>query len=305
MIVLDKVSKSFGKEQVLSDISLAVNDCSIYGLIGYNGAGKTTLLNIISGLYKADRGSVLIDVNGKKHSPFDDPEVKRSLFYVTDDPFYFANADLVTMRDFYCGFYPNWSDNSFKSLVGIFGIDPCKRIGDFSKGMKRQAAMILALSAKPKYLFLDESFDGLDPNIRTIVSNLLAEYIAETDSSVIAASHNLYELENICDTVGMINGNKLIYSDAIENIKDKAYKYRVAVSGNTEISLCGELETKFLKKEGNIYTFQSGEDEEKVKSVFSKYGNIILFESVGMTLSEIFIYETEGKENEIEGIFSK
>lgn len=305
MIVLDKVSKSFGKERVLSDVSFTVNDCSIYGLIGYNGAGKTTLLNIISGLYQADSGSVSIDVNGKRVKPFDEREVKRSLFYVTDDPFYFANADLVTMRDFYCGFYPNWSDNSFKILVDIFGIDPCKRISDFSKGMKRQAAMILALSAKPKYVLLDESFDGLDPNIRTIVSNLLAEYIAETESSVIAASHNLYELENICDTVGMINGKNLIYSDDIDNIKAKARKYRAAVSGNIDIPLCEEFELKFLKKEGNVYTFQSGEAEEKVKSVFAKYGNIVLFESIGMTLNEIFVYETEGRENEIEGIFAK
>lgn len=305
MIVLDNVSKSFGKSKVLDNVSFTVNDCSIYGLIGYNGAGKTTLLNIISGLYKADSGSVIIDIGDRKTAPFDNADVKRSLFYVTDEPYYFPNANLLTMRDFYCGFYPKWSDESFKKLIDLFGISPTKKIGDFSKGMKRQAAIILGMSAKPRYLLLDESFDGLDPNIRVLVSNLLGEYIAETDSSVIAASHNLYELENICDTVGMINGSKMIYSCDIDELKSKAYKYRVAIDGKVSAEITKLLKLKFFKNEGNIYTFQSSDSEEKVKEVFSKYGSIKLFDCIGMTLNEIFVYETEGNANEIEGIFSK
>lgn len=305
MIVLDNVSKSFGDSKVLNDVSFSVNDCSIYGLIGYNGAGKTTLLNIISGLYKADGGTVSIDIGDKKMIPFDNPEVKRSLFYVTDDPYYFPNSNLISMRDFYCGFYPEWSDESFKKLSDLFGISVTKRIGDFSKGMKRQAAIILGMSARPRYLLLDESFDGLDPNIRVLVSNLLAEYIAETNGSVIAASHNLYELENICDTVGMINGNKMIYSCDIDELKSKAYKYRVAVDGRVSSDVAKLLSLKFFKNEAGIYTFQSSDSEEKVREVFSRYGEIKLFECFGMSLNEIFVYETEGKANEIEGIFAK
>lgn len=304
MIFVNGVDKSFGKSKVLDNISFNVNDCSVYGLIGYNGAGKTTLLNILSGLYLADKGKVEIEVNGKKHQPFDNPAVKRSLFYVNDDPYYFPNANLISMRDFYCGMYPNWSDESFKKLTQLFGIDPNKKMGDFSKGMKRQGAIILGLASKARYIFLDESFDGLDPNIRTLVSNLLAEYIAETEGSVIAASHNLYELEGICDTVGMINGNKMIYSDDIETVKSKAKKYRISVKGRVGDDITTLLNLKFLKNELGIITFQSNENEEKVKAVFSKYGEIILFESFGMTLNEIFIYETEDKGNEIEGIFA-
>ena len=304
MIVLDNISKSFGKAQVLNNISLTVNDCSIYGLIGYNGAGKTTLLNIVSGLYKADSGNISIDINGKGQNPFDNSQIKRSLFYVTDDPFYYFNANLITMRNFYCGFYPNWSDKSFQKLIELLNLDPNKKISDFSKGMKRQAAMILGLSSRPKYLLLDESFDGLDPNARTIVSNVLAEYIAETESTVIAASHNLYELENICDTVGMLNGTNLLYSDEIETIKKKVRKYRVAM--NSQIAdLENDIDVKFFKAQGNICTFQSGEDEEKIKEYFKNQGELLVFESFGMTLNEIFVYETEGRENEIEGIFAK
>ena len=229
--------------------------------------------------------------------------MKRSLFYVTDNPYYFPGANLVTMRDFYKGFYPNWSDNSFSELVKLFGLDPAKRIGDFSKGMKRQAAMIMGLASRPRYLLLDESFDGLDPNVRTVVSNLLAEYIAETESTVVAASHNLYELENICDTVGMLNGKQLLYSKPIEDVKERVKKYRVAV--NTKKDPLTGLSVKFPRREGNIYTFQSEEPEEKLRDAFGKAGELLLFEAYGMTLNEIFIYETKEEDNEIEGIFAK
>ncbi len=304
MIFVNGIDKSFGRTKVLDNISFTVNDCSVYGLIGYNGAGKTTLLNVISGLYLADKGRVEIEADNAKHVPFDNPTVKRSLFYVNDDPYYFPNSNLITMRDFYCGMYPKWSDESFKKLTNLFGIDPNKKIADFSKGMKRQAAIILGLASKARYIFLDESFDGLDPNIRTLVSGLLAEYIAETDGTIIAASHNLYELEAICDTVGMINGNKMIYSDDIDIVKSKAKKFCISVNGEVKEDITSFLELKFLRNELGIYTFQSGEDEEKIKTVFSKYGEIVLFESVGMTLNEIFVYETEDKGNEIEGIFA-
>ncbi len=304
MIFVNGIDKSFGKSKVLDNISFDVNDCSVYGLIGYNGAGKTTLLNILSGLYLPDNGKAEIEVKGEKHLPFDNPTVKRSLFYVNDDPYYFLNANLITMRDFYCGMYPKWSDESFKKLTQLFGIDPNKKIGDFSKGMKRQGAIILALASKARYIFLDESFDGLDPNIRTLVSNLLAEYIAETEGSIIAASHNLYELEGICDTVGMINGNKMLYSDDIDVVKSKARKYRTSIKGNVGDEITTLLNLKFFKNELGIITFQSNEEEEKIKTVLSKYGEIVLFESFGMTLNEIFVYETEDKGNEIEGIFA-
>lgn len=303
MIRLNRVCKSYGKTEILKDITMEMEDCSIYGLIGYNGAGKTTLLNIVSGLYRPTGGEVLLDVGEDLRGPFDDPFVKRSLFYVTDNPYYFPGADLVTMRDFYKGFYPNWSDNSFSELVKLFGLDPEKRIGDFSKGMKRQAAIIMGLASRPRYLLLDESFDGLDPNVRTVVSNLLAEYIAETESTVVAASHNLYELENICDTVGMLNGKQLLYSKPIEEIKGRVKKYRAAV--NTEKDPLAGLSFKFLRKEGNIYTFQSEEPEEKLRDAFGKAGELFLFEAYGMTLNEIFIYETKEEDNEIEGIFAK
>ena len=303
MIRLNRVCKSYGKTEILKDITLQVEDCSIYGLIGYNGAGKTTLLNIVSGLYRPTGGEVLLDVGEDLRDPFDDPLVKRSLFYVTDDPYYFHGTNLVTMRDFYKGFYPNWSDNSFSELVKLFGLDPVKRIGDFSKGMKRQAAMIMGLASRPRYLLLDESFDGLDPNVRTVVSNLLAEYIAETESTVVAASHNLYELENICDTVGMLNGKQLLYSKPIEDVKGRVKKYRVAV--NTKKDPLAGLAVKFPRKEGNVYTFQSEEPEEKLHAAFGKAGELLLFEAYGMTLNEIFIYETKEEDNEIEGIFAK
>lgn len=305
MIRAEGICKSFDRQQVLTDVSFEVNDCSVYGLIGYNGAGKTTLLDIVSGLYKADSGSVFLDCNNKKLQPFDNVEIKQNLFYVTDDTYYFPHATMMTMRDFYCGFFPNWSDKGFKKLTELFGLDTKKRISDFSKGMKRQAAMTIALAARPRYLFLDESFDGLDPNVRTVVCNLLTEFIAETEGSVIAASHNLYELEHICDTVGMLNGKRMICSQDIDSLKNRARKYRVAVTGGLQREAQEQLCARFFRSEGNICTFRTKKSDDEVRSILAQQGELLLFESAGMNLNEIFEYETEGKENEIQGIFTK
>ena len=303
MIEMRHISKQFGRHTALEDVTACIADASIYGLIGYNGAGKTTLLNIISGLYLPSGGEVRIDIDGEKLNPFDNSRVKRKLFYVSDDPYFLPHAALSDMRDFYKGFYAHFSTATFDKLVKLFCLDAEKRISDFSKGMKRQAAIVLGLSSRAEYLLLDESFDGLDPNMRVLVSNLLTEYLLERDATVVVASHNLYELENICDTVGMINGKRMLFSKDIDELKTGAKKFRVAFGGTVEEELFAPLRVKNLKNEGNIYTFVCNEGESAVREHLSEGNELLLFEVFPLALNEIFKAEMGEGEEDFDGIF--
>lgn len=303
MIKLKGVSKLFGDFHALDEVSAEIQDSSIYGLIGYNGAGKTTLLNIISGLYKSSSGEVRIELDGELLDPFDNVRVKHNLFYVSDDPYFTPNASLYSMRDFYRGFYRSFSNESFEKLVKLFKLDPYKRIADFSKGMKRQAAIILGMSTRVKYLLLDESFDGLDPAVRVLVSNLLTEYLLEVGATIIVASHNLYELENICDTIGMIKGKRLIFSRDIDEIKSGVFKYRAVMSTPIAEASLAELSLKSFSRDGNIHTFVCERSEDEVKAALSPLGELLLLESCPLSLSEIFKAEIGEGDERIEGIF--
>lgn len=303
MIELRHISKQFGRYSALEDVTARIGDESIYGLIGYNGAGKTTLLNMISGLYLPSGGEIVMDVDGEMMNPFDNVKVKRNLFYVSDDPYFMSSANLLDMRDFYKGFYRSFSDSTFEKLVKICKLDPEKRIGDFSKGMKRQAAILLGMSSRVRYLLLDESFDGLDPNMRVLVGNLLTEYLLEVGATIVVASHNLYELENICDTIGMINGKRMIFSKDIEDVRAKVKKYRVALDKQASEEVFAPLHVKNLKEEGNIYTFVCGEEERAIRERLSEEHEILLFEAYPLALNEIFKAEMGEGEDDFEGIF--
>jgi len=303
MIELRNVSKKFGKFTALEDVTASIGDESIYGLIGYNGAGKTTLLNMISGLYLPSHGNILIETAGQMCNPFDRVSIKQSLFYISDDPYFLPYATLHDTRDFYKGFYSNFSEATFEKLVKLFKLDPEKRIGDFSKGMRRQAAIIAGLSSRVRYLLLDESFDGLDPSMRVLVSNLLTEYLLEVGGTIIVASHNLYELENICDTIGMINGKRMIFSKDIDEIRGNTKKYRVALNQKAESDVFVSLHAKTLKEEGNIYTFVCSEKEEIIRQKLSEHHDLLLFESYPLALNEIFKAEMGEEEENFDGIF--
>jgi len=303
VIELSHVSKKFGNYAAIEDITAQIADESIYGLIGYNGAGKTTLLNMISGLYLPSGGEIGIEAEGEMMSPFDNTKIKRNLFYVSDDPYFMPYATLNDTRDFYRGFYKNFSETSFDRLVKLFKLDPDKRIGEFSKGMKRQAAIISGLSSRVRYLLLDESFDGLDPNMRLLVSNLLTEYLLEVGGTVIVASHNLYELENICDTIGMINGRRMAFSRDIDDIRTSMKKYRAVFSGTFDNEAFSSLGVKNLRCEGSVFTFVGGGDENAIREKLSQMGELLLFESFSLTLGEIFKAEMGEGEDNFEGIF--
>ena len=306
MILVNSVGKSFSGTNVLRDINIEVADSSIYGLVGYNGAGKTTLLNLIGGLYRPDTGEILADVGEKRIKTVANESFKRECFCVFDEPYYLPQSTPEAMARYYSGFYPNFSKEVFDKLCRIFGYDKDKRLNSFSKGMKRQAALSLALASKARYLLLDESFDGLDPGVRQTVRELLIEYMADTGASVIMASHNLYELEGVCDAVGLLNRQNIVFSCDIDDARAKYRRFRVGFSEAITENTLKDLALGGLSCDGKVISFISGKKPEEIRAELSAIAPVLLFEDYPMTLEEIFRYETMrgGEEIEISGLFS-
>ena len=312
MIEINHVSKSFGDKTVLDDITLTVSDGSIYGLVGYNGAGKTTLLCLMAGLYAPDKGNITADIDGSrsvggKLNVYASEAARRDIFLIPDDPYVLPQASLNTMAAFYRGFYPRFSMETFGRLTELFGLDPKKKINGFSKGMKRQAAIILGLSSRARYLLLDESFDGLDPSIRMTVCDLLMEYMAETGATIVMASHNLHEIENVCDTVGMLNGTHIVYSCEIEAIKERYTRIRAGFDREITSDALKDIPHGDLSVSGKVVCFVTEENADGVRARLESLGGLCLFETYPLSLEDVFKYEMKkgGKSYDIEGLFGK
>ena len=199
MIEIKNVTKKYGNYVAVEDISFKVEESSIYGLVGYNGAGKTTLLKTAAGILKPESGEVLFD----SQNVYDNGKVRSSLLYVPDEVYFVKGASLQKMGKIYKGYFPNFNSKVFKNMTEAMGLDPKKNIGSFSKGMQRQAEVVLAMSTMPKYLILDEPIDGLDPVARKLVWKYIIDDVAQRDLTVLISSHNLKELEGIVDHVGI------------------------------------------------------------------------------------------------------
>jgi ABC-2 type transport system ATP-binding protein len=217
MLKVSNISKSFGNVKVLTDISFQIQDGEIYGLIGYNGVGKTTLMKIICGIYRPDSGKVWAD----KKLMYENPEIKSNSFFMTEEISAFSQASLETMRKFYRGYYPCWSDTVYEKLLGVFHMEPERRISQFSKGMQRQAGLILAFAANTKFLLLDEAFDGLDFGIRRQIREMMKCYAKGKNTVILISSHNLSELEELADKVGMISEGKMIYNNSTMKMREQ------------------------------------------------------------------------------------
>lgn len=222
MISIEHVTKKYGKTPAVQDVTCTIAAGSIYGLIGYNGAGKTTLLKTIAGIYRPEEGRVTID----GRPVYENEGLKERLFIMTEELYFLPQATLQTMRWFYKGYYPNWSDRTFEKLLAIFDLDPAVKISGFSKGMQRQAGILLALSTRPQYLLLDEAFDGLDLAKRNLMKKLLKRYAKEKIAIVVISSHNLREMEGIIDGVGMLKDRRLFFHSSVQEMKRSRIKYR-------------------------------------------------------------------------------
>ena len=217
MIEIKNVTKRYGSFTAIEDITFTVETGMVYGLVGYNGAGKTTLLKTAAGVYTPDEGSILVDGIDVHASvtPVTAP------FIVADEPYFLSQATPHSMRTFYRGYYPNWSDVVFGRLLELFELYPKRKLAGFSKGMQRQVALILGLASGARTLFLDESFDGLDLSKRILLKRLLVSYAARRDASVILSSHNLREIEDVAARLGMIEGKALLFDESVDDLHSR------------------------------------------------------------------------------------
>ncbi len=289
MIELIDLEKSFDSIKAVNHVGLNILDGEVFGLLGTNGAGKSTILRIISGVLKPDSGIVLVD----KRPVYDNPEVKRDIFYISDDQYFFPGATADEMAGYYEQIYQGFDKLRFFKLCSGFGLDTKRRISTFSKGMKKQLSILLGLCAGTKYILCDETFDGLDPVVRQGVKSLFAGDMADRGLTPIIASHNLRELEDICDHVGLLHQGGVILSEDIEDMKTGMQKVQCVFDNEEDEKRAVEgLEVLLHEKRGRLSTYTIRGDREEVEDAF-KRGNPVFFEVLALTLEEIFINETE------------
>ena len=298
MIEIREVTKKYGKFPAVDKLSMTVDKGSVYGLVGYNGAGKTTLLKTVAGIYRADGGSVTVD----GVDVFDSADVKRRMFYVPDDLYFNYNSSIEKMAKFYAGYYPKFSFETLDKLCGVFKLDKTARINSFSKGMQRQAAMILGMSTLPEILLLDESFDGLDPAKRSLMNNMLIEYAADRECSIIVSSHNLHELTDICDHIALINGKRIVLDCSVDDISASRCKFRVVFADEKSREDFADFDIKRFDKDGKIVTLSLGGDPEENEKKLNAMSPLLV-EKYPLTLEEIFLEEMEDTDYDFKEIF--
>ena len=288
MIELSNITKKFEDYTALDSINLSFDRGTIYGLVGTNGSGKSTMLRLISGVYKSDNGTITLD----GESIYDNFTSKSKIFFVSDDLYFHPQATLDSMAAFYKNAYENWDDERYKKLCTLFPIGSKKKLSTFSKGMRRQAAFILALSSTPQYLLLDEAFDGLDPVIRHAVRQLISDIISENNICVIISSHNLRELEDFCDKVCLLHNGEIKLNCSIDNIHMGFSKIQAAFKPMPEKIHLEGVRILSQNTRGSVATIICACNEEEAISAVSKL-NPIFSEAISLTLEELFIYEME------------
>ncbi|MCM3571035.1 ABC transporter ATP-binding protein [Neobacillus mesonae] len=286
MIEMKHISKRFDRYKALENVNLSIQKGSIYGLIGSNGAGKTTLIKLLAGIYQQDQGEVIIE-----GAPvYENISLKQKVFYIPDQPYVFSHYTTKQMARFYQHCYPNWDEERFEKLAQLFEVNLQKKIDTFSKGWQRQIAFILALSANPEFLILDEPLDGLDPVVRKKVKNLLIHDVAEREMTILISSHNLREVEDICDHIGIIHKGQLVMEKELDELKADIHKVQVAYRDGVPKQLLKKLNPLHTEKRGSVSLFIIRGDEDTIAKQIRET-NPVIFDLLPLTLEEIFIYE--------------
>lgn len=288
MITAENLTKKFENFTALKDLNCKIPEGCIYGLVGSNGAGKSTFLRLVTGIYKPTKGVIKID----DEPVWDNPNGKEKFVFVPDDLFFLPMASIKRMAKLYKSVYPNFDDDRLKKLVDGFGLDPKKNIGTFSKGMKRQAATALALSCKTKYLFFDETFDGLDPVMRKLVKNIIFEDVCDRQATAVITSHSLRELEDTCDQLTLLHKGGIVFEKDVENLKTSLFKIQVAYNFDYDKELFKDIDMIEFNKKGKVSSFIVRGDRDKTETVL-KEKDPILLDILPLSLEEIFVYEME------------
>ena len=289
MLTIDNVCKKFDHRVILDDLSFEVADGSIFGLVGVNGSGKSTLLRLISGIYEPEGGSICL--NGL--DTYKDVEVRKDIVFVSDEPYYPFGANIETLKEFYSSFY-DLDEEAYLKNLKLFGLDPKRSISNFSKGMKRQTSLLFALAIHPKLLLLDEAFDGLDPVVRLNFKKALADLLEDEQISVIISSHNLKELEDICDSYGILeNGKVTTYGDLLQS-KENVNKYQLAFREDLDKDDFNGFEVLSFEKLGQVYTLVIKGDREETEAKLQQM-QPLLCNVLPVNFEELFIYEVESR----------
>ncbi len=291
MIDVIDIGKEFDGIPALHQVTLQIKPASIFGLVGTNGAGKSTLLRIVSGILRQDEGHVTVD----GVAPFENLAVKARCFYISDEQYFFPNATPDDMRNYYGIVYPRFDKGRFDHLLANFELPPRRKINTFSKGMKKQIAVIAAIAANVDYVFCDETFDGLDPVMRQGVKSLFASALTEREMTAVVASHNLRELEDISDHIGLLHKGGILLSRDLDDIKTNIHKVQAIYP---DLALSREdfpaLDILRMEKRGSLYTIIARGGTDAIVAALQREKPAFI-EALPLSLEEIFINETEVK----------
>lgn len=288
MIKAEGIHKTFEDFTALDNITCSISDGCIYGMVGSNGAGKSTFLRVLSGIYKPDKGCAYID-----NAPiYENPKVKENIVFVADELFFLPCATINKMAALYSSIYNSFDWDRYLKLTELFELNPKKPIANFSKGMKRQAAIILALSTRAKYMFFDETFDGLDPVMRNLVKKLICNDVAEYNATVIVTSHSLRELEDICDHLALLHKGGLVLDSDVLELKTSQFKVQIAFKNIFGKSKFEGLNITRYRQQGSVANMiVNGDREETIH--YLRGMNPVILDVLPLTLEEVFTYEME------------
>ncbi len=288
MICAENVTMKFDGFAALNGLSCTIPNGCIYGLVGSNGAGKSTFLRLIGGIYRPTEGKITID----GQPVYENPDIKNKILYVSDDLYFLPQSNMIKMARLYAAAYPDFNYDRFFKLTETFGLNYNANINTFSKGMKRQATTILALSTMPSFLFFDETFDGLDPVMRNLVKQVIYNDVMERNTTTIITSHSLRELEDTCDQLALLHKGGIVFESDIQNLKTALFKVQVAFDESYDKSKFDGVQMLDYSQVGSVATFIArGEREEVIAKIRAM--NPLLLDVLPLNLEEVFIYEME------------
>lgn len=289
MIELRNITKSYDRIKAVDNVSVTIRENTVFGLIGTNGAGKSTVLRMIAGVLEPEQGEIAVD----GIPVFDNMEAKRNIYFIADEPYFFANSNAVDMQKYLACIYPEFAVEDYYNYLVNFGLDKKRKINTYSKGMRKQLALICGVCSGAKYLLCDETFDGLDPVMRQGIKSIFASEMERRGMTPVIASHNLRELEDICDHVGLLHKGGVLLSKDLEDMKCNIQKIQcVFKTIEDEAKVISTLDIMKNEKRGSLNVLTVRGNKAEILAIFATV-NTVFFEALPLSLEEIFISETE------------
>lgn len=289
MIEIRNVTKAFDSIKAVDKVSVSIKENTVFGLIGTNGAGKSTVLRMVAGVLEPDEGEIAID----GIPVYDNMEAKSKIYFIADEPYFFTNSNAMDMQKYLSTVYPEFATEDFYNYLVNFGLDKKRKINTFSKGMKKQLALLCGVCSNAKYLLCDETFDGLDPVMRQGIKSIFASEMEKRGMTPVIASHNLRELEDICDHVGLLHKGGVLLSKDLEDMKCNIQKIQCVFSSpEDEAKVISSLDIMKNEKRGSLNTLTVRGNKAEILAIFATV-NTVFFEALPLSLEEIFISETE------------